>query len=205
MKIDLQLCAELCIKSYEDKTPLHFVEVDSFFCDLRFGVVKRNGINYIVFRGSRSLSNWLRNFRVFGFSKTNKGSRVHRGFYSAFKYLSKHIKVEGPTVFVGHSLGGDIARIFAEEYDCPAVTFGAARCFWKWWGKIPDNSKHYSIVCDDDPVPKIPRINFKHDYKKPWMLLSDKDGRRIQTEDHDMVKAYQIRLKEQCKIRSINL
>lgn len=182
--IDDIFCARLCRESYHDPIPEGFCDVD----DLRFGVRQKDGVTYIAFRGSANLLNWVRNLRIFP-AKTPRGHMAHRGFVKGFERLNKYIKVSGPTVFTGHSLGGGLATLFAEAHRVPLVTFGSPRVYVRW-GEGP-NLMHRRYVTDDDPVPMVPRYLYSH--KCVPIVLPDNDG-GIDWEDHDLEGAYIARM-----------
>jgi hypothetical protein len=181
--------ADLCARSYEDGP--EFTTVG----DLVFGVFEQDGIYRVVFRGSSNLDNWLRDVSVIP-ATTAKGYRTHGGILGAFETMWPEIfkriphadpsKVEA----VGHSLGGGIAVQMAHYLGCRAVTFGCPRLWWS--ADDPPEIAHVRVACDDDPVPMVPHLFFKHDCREV-IILSDRDNEIVNPEDHN-ISVYQHRL-----------
>ena len=168
-------CIDLCYESYFDQ---NCVKVD----DLYYTKKTRNGTTYIAIRGTDNNKNVARDLRVFP-SKTPKGFLGHKGFISAFKVLQDHFKDLGDNVvFTGHSLGGAIAVLLGEAFDKPVVSFGCPRVYFKFF-KGP-SLNHYRVICDDDPVPMIPKLLYKH-LEAPSLILHDNDG-GIDIKDHNI-------------------
>lgn len=70
--------------------------------------------------------------------------------------------------------------LLAERMGCEVVTFGCPRVYTKW-GTTPVLN-HIRIIRDEDPVPMIPRILFKHDCEP--VVLYDSDDETIEVKDH---------------------
>jgi hypothetical protein len=179
---EIVICAKLCKASYEPND-LRFVTVG----DLRFGVLAISGdTTAIAFRGSANTANWIRNFFVLP-ARTSGGYLAHAGFISAVDDLKKalfpHIPTGGRIVATGHSFGAAIALLFGEILQCPVITFGGPRVYWRF-GRAPWMPEHLRIVCDDDPIPMVPRFLFRHLNKS--VVLRDRDGIRVEREDHDI-------------------
>lgn len=172
--------ARLCQESYEGGA--QFVDVD----DLRFGVIDRGESIAVVFRGSANLHNWLLDVEAFP-CVTEGGHLAHHGFVSAVEKLRDVVAAKlpqdgRPVIYTGHSLGGAIAAIFAQETGSQAVTFGCPRV---WWFKDePPVINHVRVICDDDPVPLVPRFSFQHDKTEAILLLTDHDRDLINPQDH---------------------
>ena len=176
--MDLLRYAKLCQQSYDGG--LDFIEVE----DLCFGIIHSEGSTVIVFRGSANLENWLRDFSVFP-ARSQEGYLAHAGFVKAFNVLwpvlLNHIPKDRPIVTTGHSLGGALAVLCAERLGCRAITFGCPRVYF-WLTGMP-KLYHTRIVCDDDPVTKVPHFLFKVPFAET-RVLSDQDGELINPEDH---------------------
>lgn len=173
--------ANLCAQSYEGGP--NFYDVG----DLRFGVVDCGSVVVVTFRGSDNGMNWLRDLEAIP-AVSKSGRYAHHGFVSAMNTLWPEVSArlssnicEKPVVFTGHSLGGAIAVLFAEYLQTQAVTFGCPRV---WWApeQLPVVN-HVRVVCDDDPIPKIPAIMFRHDDTDAIIRLDD-PGLPIDPADH---------------------
>jgi len=156
--------------------------------DLRYGFF--DGV--LCFRGSSNAENWIRDFTIR--PAMHNGRLTHAGFVGAFEALRDAILplIPGPVVCIGHSLGAAIAVLFAEQLDCPAITFGCPRV-WVRGFSLPVTNHQY-IICDDDPVPMIPRLLYQA-FSDP-IVLRDADGEIINPGDHDL-DVYIQRLEQQ--------
>lgn len=177
--MDIKYCAYLCNLSYNtDRLPKGFCAVG----DLRYGITIKDNITYVTIRGTANFLNVRRDLRVWP-SRSHRGFLAHRGFLGGFRDLVEHIPApSGPTVFTGHSFGAAVALLFAEKYGAPAVTFGCPRVYFRW-GKSPDAVAHLRYICDDDPVPMVPRLLYRH-LCRPVVLADDDGG--IDIKDHSM-------------------
>lgn len=175
-------CAKLCRESYNPELPEGFIDVE----DLRFGIRETETQIFVVFRGTANAANVLRDIWVRP-SKTVKGYLVHKGFESGFNILFTIVKQliaksKKELVFTGHSFGGAVALLFAEFYNAKVITFGCPRVYFRFW-KAPKEVEHKRFVCDDDPVPMIPRLFYRHLCEAT--VLKDKDG-GIDVKDHSI-------------------
>lgn len=178
-------CVQICDLSYKlVGEGCYFFEVD----DLAFGhfVDDTAKTQYVVFRGSANIENWLKNARFLpNFTKT--GLLAHGGFVSCvsnlFLPVLNTIRKDYKLIFTGHSLGAAIALLFAEFYgksNCEVITFGCPRVYLRFSQK-PD-VKHSRYVCDDDPVPLIPHLLYCHE--SDAIVLKDKDRKLVEAKDH---------------------
>jgi hypothetical protein len=171
------ICAEACRQSYDDSVVGTDVE------DLRFIVHSANGVNVIAFRGTVDIDNVLRDIEVLP-ETSPEGHHAHGGFMGAYKDImnSDMLKyVEPDTVFTGHSMGGAIAVLFAELTGHAVITFGCPMVYTKW-GTSPVLN-HIRIALDDDPVPMLPPMCYKHDCD-PVTIFRTPDDKGIDIEDH---------------------
>lgn len=172
-------CAKLCEESYDDGAP-GFITVG----DLRYGVFNTQLGTIICIRGTANLDNWLTDIKVIP-AKTCGGFWAHKGFVEAYRELCNHgmPTTKGQKVIAtGHSLGGAIATLLAEHTGCALVTFGSPKVYWRF-GKVP-NINHLRMVRDDDPVPEVPKIFYKHQCGP--IVLKDSDDHILQVKDHYM-------------------
>lgn len=142
---------------------------------------------YIVWRGSSSLNDFLRDSNLRKVKFLKEGELVHVGFLNAFNsikdYLGKVIensfkKIGGVDkikniVICGHSLGGALSTLtayhFCEKYPdlkdkVQKISIGSPRVgndiFSKNYNKLVPFTLR--IVNDNDLVARIPKIGYKH-------------------------------------------
>lgn len=186
MKALIIRCAEMCRDGYGDEELANHYNVK----DLRFAY--QDGV--LMFRGTANKANVLRDLSILP-ARTIKGHLAHRGFVGAVDDLVSDVARVVPhaernkIIVTGHSLGGATALLFAELFGCHAITFGCPRTYFRF-GSKPE-IQHTRIICDDDPVPMIPRIMYRHLH--PAQELKDRDG-GIDLKDHG-IKVYLQRLK----------
>lgn len=169
--------AQLCQASYNGG--LGFIDVE----DLCFGVFPDSEKTVVVFRGTANGDNSLRDLLAVP-ALTVNGYIAHCGFVKAFAKLWPVVREYIPRnniVATGHSLGGALALIMGETIGCPIVTFGCPRVYWKY-GNGPVLN-HTRIICDDDPVPMIPRFFYRH-LNEPHVNLRDQDHEIVNVKDH---------------------
>ena len=184
---EILFCGQLCAASYNNSA-MGFINVD----DLRYGIRDMGDTVYIVFRGTANTKNTIRDITVFP-PVMQDGFLTHRGFAMAVRKLLPFIKAQysnTKVVFTGHSFGAAVAALFANHYNCSAITFGCPAIHF-WFAPKP-NINHTRIVCDDDPVPMIPLLTGKHTCP-PALILKDSDDEWIDVEDH-AISVYNKRL-----------
>ncbi len=130
--------AKLCQQSYgESSLPVQTIS----------GVVFAVVGNTIVFRGSESEQDWLRDFEASPVMHPQLGM-VEDGFLKGMQDVFRWLRVSGPPnpIITGHSLGGAHAAILAALYsanDIPwreLVTFGCPRPGYAQLAKILQGS-----------------------------------------------------------------
>jgi pimeloyl-ACP methyl ester carboxylesterase len=93
-------------------------------------VTSRDGVTYIVFRGTQNIEEWADDACALLVDHWSKG-RVHKGFrdvYAALRVSVASAKISGPVTVIGHSLGGALATLCAIEMPgCDMVTFAGPR------------------------------------------------------------------------------
>lgn len=182
-------CAEICHDSYGNGVGYRTVG------DLRYGLIREDGRNILVFRGTANAMNAIRDIRFLPV-RSRGGYLVHRGFQSAVDRVYQSvcnavpISMRQDLVVTGHSLGGAMAVLFAEVFSCRAITFGCPRVYWRW--SSGPMMRHDRVVCDDDPVPGVPRILYRH-LCEPSRMLRDADGSWVDVADHG-IAVYRERL-----------
>jgi len=147
-------------------------------------IVDTNGDRTVIaIAGTANLENVFEDASVWP-SWTPKGKLAHAGVMNAVNELnntiSDQVKKDSSVVFAGHSLGGGIAQIFAEKFNCEVVTFGSLKTYFRFYGA--NNLLHTRVICDHDPVPMVPGLFYTHN-AKPLVLYAN-DGEWIDIEDH---------------------
>lgn len=137
-----------------------------------------NKILYIVFRGTRSLINWITNLTYditeHGFHKGYINSFENNIESSFFKYIDKIKDKFKRIVLTGHSAGAVYSGIASYKlalkgYNPELIGFGCPRfCTYKMMKNIKKIVKHRFYINDNDLVPKRPLGNFANNpiYKK---------------------------------------
>lgn len=139
------------------------------------GVIMADNVNkklYIAFKGTSSKDNLITDLECIQNEVTVDGKKckIHDGFYDAYKSIQNEIVFNYPDydiITCGHSLGGALATIcgiYIASDKIYTVSFGSPRVGDSKFVKI-FNSKvkeYYRFVHDNDVVPMVPKINYKH-------------------------------------------
>ena len=149
---------------------------------------------YIVFRGTQNARDILTDIECDQHkTKINgKECHVHAGFLKAYESVKSQIDSfpfkEYPyhgIITCGHSLGGALATICAADlaiedtlHSINTITFGSPRVADKTFVDIFTNKVgvYYRFVHNNDIVPTLPHINYKHVGKQ---IRLDDDGNEI--------------------------
>lgn len=169
------------------KFPSDLLTNPQFICnpakDVQFYHGKIDNTLIISFRGTDSFKDILININVDRellnldeVPYTRKGL-VHQGFQESYRTVHDQIQDiisnhDGPTIFVGHSLGGAMSSIGAltsclinPYLEVKCVTFGSPRVFNSTLAQTFNSSVDNSVrvVNSDDPIPMLPtRIRYRH-------------------------------------------
>lgn len=177
--------ANLCARIYQvdastDKFWAHYWEIDDVVCG--HTIVEK--LDVIVFRGSVTLEDWLRDVAAIPMWHSKLGF-VHSGFYKGLDTLYPLIQavVVGKQIAItGHSLGAaracDMAGLFVYDTGvgaCPVtelVTFGQPKPAWANLGRIITKSgmRHISYRNRNDPVSLVPPPPFEN--TELWVSLN---------------------------------
>jgi predicted lipase len=125
--------------------------------------------DYVVFRGTNSLGDWL--FNLSAIPAYYNRRWTHGGFALAHKSVWKRIRrlltPHKKTVITGHSLGGALAELSAwacrDFTDLTMITFGKPRVFLRGSKKQMNHEVQVSYVSGSDVVTRIPKIGYKPD------------------------------------------
>ena len=159
-----------------------------------FSFVKEKTL-YFVFRGTNDYQDVMvdLNFILVPFAEDNKKCKVHRGFMTQFSVFKECVlktvlenKKNIETIkFIGHSLGGALATLFAgylaslRELEIKVVchTFGSPRVgnknYVKWFQKNISSSNCIRIMNQKDPVAQIPISPFFHHVSNTKCIMDD--------------------------------
>lgn len=172
----------------------------SWLCDAKTDtqgfVAMRDKTLYIVWRGSSSQKDFIKDAQVKRVDFVKSGEKVHRGFFSAFMSVKDELYKDLATVDVssldgvvicGHSLGAALTTISAYMIctDFPqlaslvkTLTIGSPRVgnmtFVSNYNKLVPFSLR--LVNDRDIVARIPKIGYDH--INDGLIVDDK-GRRV--------------------------
>ena len=135
-----------------------------------------NGHAVILFRGTRSLADWLTNLNITT-SKTDSGHSVHDGFNQAFigmkpqiSKLLRSLKNVHTFHCIGHSLGGALATLCtnwlkSQKKTAYLYTYGSPRVGLAPFAQHFTNNmkgKVFRVYHKTDPVPVLPIWPYVH-------------------------------------------
>lgn len=161
--------------------------------DTQAAKVVYGGTQVYVFRGTDSVTDWLKNMKIrrkiLG-DGTHHVYGVHLGFYEALSSIwndvTWSIKLTSPVAFTGHSLGGALAMLSAYRMIIglrvtdikEVITFGQPRMGGYRWASFMDEhlpGRIYRFRNDNDIVTRLPLpIRYKHAGKEVFI---DNEGR----------------------------
>jgi predicted lipase len=155
---------------------------------------RKDGVMYIVFRGTDGLFEWISNFQFFKrdipYEGTNPKIKVHSGFMDQYRFIRDYVhdSVEafinkgGKQIIIsGHSRGAatatlcavDIQFVYGDRLEIACVPVASPRVgnreFKRSYDKrVPDT---YRYVYRNDIVTKVPTLcmGFVHVAKKLWL------------------------------------
>jgi predicted lipase len=149
--------------------------------DAQAYLVTKDNTQYIVFRGSSSIFDFISDFDFLQIPldgyPLEDNIRVHRGFYMQFKSvrdkLFADIDPSKKLVFCGHSLAASCATLSAlyygaihKESDITCITFGSPRIgnsgFVNLYNKIVKNTLRFTTEKDIVPVMSLPIYEYNH-------------------------------------------
>jgi len=162
-----KLCAKLALDAYQDIPSS--VKIESKLTSTVAFVMFTPECNYIVFRGTNSVADWI--FNLTAVPAYYNGRWSHAGFSAAHKSVWKRIRrflsPNKKTVFIGHSLGGALAELSAwacrDFTDVSLVTFGKPNVFVRGSKKQMNHKDQISYVSGSDVVARIPKIGYAPD------------------------------------------
>ena len=149
--------------------------------------VKVEDLTFIIFQGSCTPEDTLIDLNFM--PKKHEALSLHRGFAKAFNYIWPQIQEylkcvdSKKLIFTGHSLGGALALLASEKYEClKAITFGAPRVIFGSQ-KYLTFYNHFRFVNCSDAVPGLPPavFGFRHSGK---LMFIDSDQQIHQEPKH---------------------
>lgn len=176
--IEAAVLAQLCADVYTE-TPKTFLHVWNFG-----GTVaaheKIGDTDVVVFRGSLTPQDWVRNLEVFPVWDSRIGF-VHGGFLTGVNdvLIAMSLLVGPKVVVTGHSLGGARARILAAllaYHTIPALqccVFGSPRPGFANMRRVLEKSGTLlqSYRNREDPVPLVPFMGGLYEHTDQWVSL----------------------------------
>lgn len=125
---------------------------------------KENNIWLAVFRGSKSISNWVSNLTFTETTHLISGANIHTGFYQeatqALAASAKYLKKGDRVISIGHSLGGAVALLYAylldqQSLETEVISFGAPPVGNDIFIQSIKHIPHWRYYHVDDTIPKL--------------------------------------------------
>lgn len=191
----IQLC-ELSYNKPNEITDKYFIFFQDETTDAQCYIFYDHYTNYITFRGTSSLQDWLIDLDCSTVSPdfyNNEKIQVHNGFYKQYSSIRQHILTflfqsrHRKIVVCGHSLGGALATLCALDIVVNlvistqpiVVTIGSPRVGNKEFVKLYQTyiTNSIRLTNSKDPIPYFPMsFRFNHTHKS----ICFKDGNIIQ-------------------------
>lgn len=136
-----------------------------------------------VFRGSKSISNWISNTNFSETSYLLGEAKVHTGFYhearKAVEASAKYLKKDDTLISVGHSLGGAVSLLYAQllhqqGVSVEVISFGAPPVGNSAFVESIADIKHWRYFHSKDQVPSLSQETIAHLKDDLGLLKSNK-------------------------------
>jgi len=163
-----KIAAKLSIGAYQDYLP-DTIKIESKVTSTVAYVMVMPECNYVAFRGTNSLGDWI--FNLSAIPAYYNKRWTHGGFALAHKSVWKRIRrlldPKKKTLITGHSLGGALAELSAwackDFDDLTMITFGKPRVFLRGSKKRMNHRVQISYVSGSDVVTRIPKFGYEPD------------------------------------------
>tara|TARA_S200002703_G_scaffold49478_1_gene42925 strand:+ start:926 stop:1609 length:684 start_codon:yes stop_codon:yes gene_type:complete len=160
--------AKLALQAYKDDIK-GALKIENKLTSTVAFVKIEDDCQYVVFRGTNSLGDWL--FNLSALPAYYNRRWTHAGFALAHKSVWKRIKrLLDPgkkTLVTGHSLGGALSELTAwacrDFVDLSMICFGKPRVFVRGSKKRMNHKDQISYVAHSDVVTRVPRLGFEPD------------------------------------------
>ena len=162
------------------------IRVDSFYeigADVELYTAYDYEVNWVVFRGSDSIEDWLMNVDIelepanweCEFSIHGGFKRVWEESYTDIQYVLSKVNRSRPIFFAGHSLGGVLATLTAYNLsyiDSPIYTFGMPRIGDNAFTDCFSSYELYRFVNERDIFAHLPPLfmDYRHPPREYWWI-----------------------------------
>jgi hypothetical protein len=161
-------CAKLALAAYRDDMK-GAIKIENKLTSTVAYVKITPECDYVIFRGTNSLGDWLFNMTAIPAYYNKRWS--HGGFSAAhksvWKRISRLLSPHKKTIITGHSLGGALAELSAwacrDFTDLTMVTFGKPNVFVRGSKKVMQHETQLSYVSGSDVVTRIPKFGYTAD------------------------------------------